>query len=320
MTKIKHIVHLEDLAFFSFESGISALATLGLSQFYIKYDGAPALVFGKVDNRFFLSTKSYFNKTPKINFNLEDIKINHGRSEDLVTKLTEVFPLMEDFYHHYDHMQKDNTLFQGDLLFYPSTFDSGKFVPNTIQYTMKNPAHYDLGIAIHTMYDRGMTSSIPMHDDTHESRPNYYMPRRTIMSRWALSVHEGSFEVFETLRVLYDDNDFYSEINEATAQAAIVEINKLVRSGAVIDEETLIPILTSYKYNISFVKYYVALKNYKELLIANLDKISQTGDLDKHINGMPCGHEGYVARTATNTPVKLVNRSVFSALNFERHK
>ena len=46
----------------------------------VKWDGAPAIICGinPENGKFFVGTKSVFNKTPKINYNISDIRKNHG--------------------------------------------------------------------------------------------------------------------------------------------------------------------------------------------------------------------------------------------------
>ena len=46
----------------------------------VKWDGAPAVFCGinPENGKFFVGTKSVFNKTPKINYNTSDIRRNHG--------------------------------------------------------------------------------------------------------------------------------------------------------------------------------------------------------------------------------------------------
>ena len=46
----------------------------------VKWDGAPAIVCGvnPENGKFFVGTKSVFNKTPKINYTTSDIRRNHG--------------------------------------------------------------------------------------------------------------------------------------------------------------------------------------------------------------------------------------------------
>ena len=46
----------------------------------VKWDGAPAIICGinPENGKFFVGTKSVFNKTPKINYTVRDINRNHS--------------------------------------------------------------------------------------------------------------------------------------------------------------------------------------------------------------------------------------------------
>ena len=56
----------------------------------VKWDGAPAIFAGinPENGKFFVGTKSIFNKVPKINYTPEDVQRNHGHAPGLVDKLT----------------------------------------------------------------------------------------------------------------------------------------------------------------------------------------------------------------------------------------
>jgi hypothetical protein len=172
-SKNTHLEHLEDYVFISGVSGINSsiifLKTL-LEMFKgnsdksinlsVKWDGAPAIVCGinPENKKFFVGTKSVFNKEPKINYTKSDILKNHGAGE-LATKLTIAL----------EHLSKLGIrgVIQGDLLF--TTGDVKKishgdenliaFKPNTITYAV--PQNSDLankiltskiGIVFHTSY------------------------------------------------------------------------------------------------------------------------------------------------------------------------
>jgi len=55
----------------------------------VKWDGAPAIFAGKHPDtgKFFVGTKSIFNKEPKINYNDQDVEVNHGHAPGLADKL-----------------------------------------------------------------------------------------------------------------------------------------------------------------------------------------------------------------------------------------
>jgi hypothetical protein len=173
MSKNTHLEHLEDSILFDGEQGAKdAFAFLDSltktfsgtqkSNFKIttKWDGAPAIICG-IDpefKRFFVGTKSVFNKDGKINYTEDDIESNHGHAPGLVEKLKvalEYFPQLNI-----------KGIVQGDLLF----TDEGKdakidgvdyftFTPNTITYAIpkgtdayKKAKRAKIGVVFHTRY------------------------------------------------------------------------------------------------------------------------------------------------------------------------
>ena len=75
----------------------------------VKWDGAPAIICGinPENGRFFVGTKSVFNKVPKINYTSADIRRNHSGvvAEKLSACLTYLRRIVT------------NGVYQGDLLF-----------------------------------------------------------------------------------------------------------------------------------------------------------------------------------------------------------
>ena len=166
-----HLIHLEDLAFEGsdrVEEGINFLEELAkmLSgnsnskvNATVKWDGAPAIICGKnpINGKFFVGTKSVFNKTPKINYTNADIEKNHtggaGEKLKLALKYLKGLPI--------------KGIFQGDMMFGPGDVKTETikgqefltFTPNTITYAV--PVDSDLGnkiknskfgIVFHTEY------------------------------------------------------------------------------------------------------------------------------------------------------------------------
>lgn len=168
---LKHLEHAEDHvinagadgfhhAFHTLNDVHSALqgASTSSTKTAIKYDGSPSVVFGyhPQTKKFFVSSKSAFNKTAKINYNHEDIERNHGHAPGLVEKLKAAF----------DHLHKvtpKKGVYQGDIMYTHNdvTHHGGKyhFTPNTITYSQKKDSpegkkisKAKIGVAIHTAY------------------------------------------------------------------------------------------------------------------------------------------------------------------------
>ena len=158
-----------------------------------KADGSPSIVYGHhpKTGKFFVATKSAFNKKPKINYTHEDIEKNHGHAPGLVAKLKEAHTHLQKI------MPKHGGVYQGDVMFghgdkTHKSDGSIHFKPNTINYSVdKSHGHHDsvknahFGIATHTQYEgtpdsdhhiNGMVSSfdnhkikMKNHKDVHQS-------------------------------------------------------------------------------------------------------------------------------------------------------
>lgn len=167
---LTHLQHAEDLPLVAGEQGyhhaIGALKAVNdqlegkfnPTKTTIKYDGSPSVVFGHnpENGKFFVASKSAFNKDPKLNYTPEDIAKNHGHAPGLVDKLT----------HALEHLKKiapKNGVYQGDLMYTEDdkheSKDAYNFTPNTIMYSApkkseegKKMASSKLGIAVHTQY------------------------------------------------------------------------------------------------------------------------------------------------------------------------
>ena len=132
----------------------------------VKWDGAPAIVCGinPENGKFFVGTKSVFNKTPKINYTTSDIRRNHGG--EVAKKLQVCLANLSRL--------NIRGILQGDLLFTDDlkliNIDGEKmisFTPNTITYAVpvdsdigKRIAKSRMGIVFHTSYSGKTMSSL----------------------------------------------------------------------------------------------------------------------------------------------------------------
>ena len=168
--KLKHLEHPEDHPLHAGAEGYQhAVKTLHAtnqamqgkpSNAHItsKWDGSPSIVFGHhpTTGKFFVASKSAFNKDPKLNYTNEDIENNHGHAPGLVEKLK----------HSLQHLPKvapGKGVYQGDLMYSgkdkSSKGDETHFKPNTITYGVKKGspegrkvAASKLGVVVHTQY------------------------------------------------------------------------------------------------------------------------------------------------------------------------
>ena len=183
-----HLTHLEDLALFQGKQGaenaiaflrnLSDLAKTSSPKKYnvtIKWDGSPAIFAGidPSDGKFFVGTKSVFNKNAKLNKSESDIDANHqdqkedGDKADLRLKLKKAFNGLSQ-------LGIKNVL-QGDLLFTKNSLKTIQhngesylaFKPNTITYAVPSNSELaqkiqqaEVGVVFHTSYSGSSLESM----------------------------------------------------------------------------------------------------------------------------------------------------------------
>tara|TARA_R100000008_G_scaffold21873_1_gene11570 strand:- start:897 stop:2093 length:1197 start_codon:yes stop_codon:yes gene_type:complete len=166
-----HMTHLEDLVFEGSSRTEEAILfieeiakmldgnTKSKTNATVKWDGAPAIVCGinPENGKFFVGSKSVFNKTPKINYTIADIRKNHksGVADKLIVALK--------------HLKKlpIRGILQGDMMFSGGDLKTKNidgvshytFTPNTITYAVPIDSEMGsqiskakMGIVFHTEY------------------------------------------------------------------------------------------------------------------------------------------------------------------------
>lgn len=205
--KLKHLEHAEDHPINAGAEGYHhAVKTLHAvhnatqgkpsgAHITTKYDGSPSIVFGHhpTTGKFFVASKSAFNKDPKLNHTEADIEKNHGHAPGLVDKLKAGLK-------HLPKVTPDKGVYQGDVMHSGKdvtkhTNEHGEkelhFKPNTITYTSpeKSPegqkiAKSKFGVVVHTKYNgkdfesmkagpsTDAQKSFKEHPDVHVVHPN----------------------------------------------------------------------------------------------------------------------------------------------------
>lgn len=170
--KLTHLEHPEDHIIKSGEPGFHhAFNTLKTTaellqghdtgaRVMTKYDGAPSIVFGHnpENGRFFVASKSAWNKNPKLNYTAADVQNNHGHAPGLVSKLNAALE-------HLPKVAPKKGVYQGDFLYNKADNDVQEddknyhFKPQLIGYTApktseqgKRIAKSQIGFAVHTGY------------------------------------------------------------------------------------------------------------------------------------------------------------------------
>lgn len=185
--QIKHLTHVEDRHLQNGERGaLHAISSLSAAAEHIKqgkktselttkYDGSPAIVYGHhpETGKFFVASKSAFNKTPKINYTPEDIDKNHGHAPGLAQKL-------KDALKHLPKVAPKKGVYQGDMMFSDedkkTNRDSVSFHPNPSGLTYTAHGRHNLavrkakiGVVTHLSYHGSAANLNAHHEVDHEN-------------------------------------------------------------------------------------------------------------------------------------------------------
>jgi len=371
--KLKHLEHAEDHVINHGSEGYHhAVNTLMDVHHHLdkkatdtkittKYDGSPSVVFGyhPQTKKFFVATKSAFNKNPKINYTHADIEANHGHAPGLVSKLKHALK-------HLPKIAPKHGVYQGDIM---HTHDdreeddhSHHFKPNTIRYSVKKNSEHGkkvgkskIGIAIHTKYHgdtiEGMKADFSVdhkafakHDDVHHIEPKaadvHYTPEQR--AGFEHHMHMADAHHHET-----DDN--YKHLKD---HGHSDHLKTYINST--IDKQTK-PTVKGYadwhrdRASKAASKVKTVSKQMEHIragddVVAHINKhkgrfantlalhhhlqqaknhlvhaLSSDAEFDHSVDGKKVKPEGFVA-TRNGRPTKLVDRHEFSYHNFQRNR
>ena len=266
----------------------------------VKYDGAPAIVFGKnpENDKFFVGTKSVFNKKKiKINYTHHDINVNHGNNEKVAAILhtcLEVLPRVDGIY-------------QGDFIGYGGT---NQFTPNTITYTFDSlPLDTSIVFVAHTSYTGSSMKELTASFDVPFYLKNNFMRTYFVNPNAHFTSRRRRVDYILGLASVVSNFVKYPETKKEQEELKVA-INKCIRENVpvnCIDGNLLL------LFNL--------LTKAKDLIV---EGITVTGDqvdamIDLGVDYVASGHEGYVHSNDYGT-FKLVNRRMFSYYNFTKPK
>ena len=293
--KNKHIEHPEDsilngdlnvLNWFTADSHIS-----------VKIDGSPAIVWGTnpVNNKFFVGTKSVFNKKLiKINHNHTDVDRNHkGKVADILHLCLDNLPFTYNIY-------------QGDYLGCGGT-DS--FNPNTIRYDFPDKVFQEIVIAPHTVYfakkDLRDAVAVPM-DFTLIDTLNckFIQPEVTLKEDRVSMIDRCNFA-----RQIATLCEFPNDKQVKTIKR---QLNTCIREEIEIDDLTLDALASDNEIDVNVLRLWQLVRSMKWDLFSFIER---DDEIECYINDEECDHEGYVISNDYGT-FKLVDRDVFSKNNF----
>ena len=293
--KNKHIEHPEDsilngdlsvLNWFTADSHIS-----------VKIDGSPAIVWGTnpANNKFFVGTKSVFNKKLiKINHNHADVDRNHkGKVADILHLCLDNLPFTDNIY-------------QGDYLGCGGT-DS--FNPNTIRYDFPDKVFQEIVIAPHTVYfakkDLRDAVAVPM-DFTLIDTLNckFVQPEVTLKSDRVSMIDRCNFA-----RQIATLCEFPNDKQVKTIKR---QLNTCIRDEIELDDLTIEALASDNEIDINVLRLWQLVRSMKWDLFSFIER---DDEIECYINDEECDHEGYVISNDYGT-FKLVDRDVFSKNNF----
>ena len=292
----KHLEHPEDcvisgdlnvLNWFTAKGNISA-----------KIDGSPAIVWGTnpSNNKFFVGTKSVFNKKLiKINHNHADVDRNHqGKVADIL-------------HHCLDNLPVTDSIFQGDFIGFGG---SDNYCPNTIRYYFPDKVQQEIIIAPHTYYiaDKDLRDAVayPLEFDL-ESDNNvlFVKPNVTITDDREDIHYMCQFaRQMSTLCEFPTNNRQIARIKK--------HLNACIRADIELDDLTLDALAHDNEVDPNVLRLWKLVWTIK---MDMFNYISCNDPIDCYIEEEYCDHEGYVM-TNDYGMFKIVNREGFSRANF----
>jgi len=262
ITELKHLTHLEDLIFegkSAAAKGLDFLKSVAESlkdgnadkvSIFKKIDGSPAIIAGystyEGKKKFYVGTKSIFNKNPKINYSFYDIDKNHSGF---------VANILKECLLYLPEIIKDNA-WQGDFLYdtesLKSEGSSVSFTPNTIKYVIDDPELVDkvkskkIGIAIHTKYtgnpeDKSLKAGFKIPKI--KSSKNVFAFSTEMEYIPVLLSNKEYKDIYNDITVLEDKlkefNDDDMKIVEENSRSINAFINSKIRAGTKIDKNKI---------------------------------------------------------------------------------
>ena len=291
----KHLEHPEDLILLGTDPNEVLDHLFMVHKLTTKWDGAPSIVFGKNDGKFFVGTKSVFNKRKvKINYSVADIAANHeGAVAQILTACFYCLPRIEGI------VQADFIGFGG----------SDSYRPNTITYKFPSIISQDVIIAPHTAYNEVSPNAVPIFGvklkstdtcyciDTETAKLNVPLKAKSLIQVARLLVPFCKFPTSD-LRQFY--NKFIREGKTPTASEIYYSLDDKYRC----------------EVNINTFRLYNLILNIKDALLSAV-KVDES--VEYLLGDQPTTPEGYVL-IGPKYSVKLVNRLEFSQANFNLRK
>jgi hypothetical protein len=346
---LKHLPHIEELIFLYGNDGIIFIDNLFDKllkkskdiSIKIKIDGAPSLICGYNKDKFFVATKSLFNKKPKFNYTPEDIKVNHPDSVELQNKLFSALKNLSEV------IPNNGIFYQGDLLFTEGDLKTETiegieyttFKPNIITYACKKGSlnNFKLGIVFHTSYSGGLNNLQANYDpdlSVIKNSEEVWVIDNNLPLIQIDPISKKNIAEFKIMAERFNvDLSKYDKLTASICQF----LNSRIKSGAIPNEtkmnfyNELIKfgedqknfdkelVLNNKEELLNVFKLYSKIVFVKHLLIDDMEKSISENFMKTFTEGKKSEHEGFVVITPEGV-VKFVDRSEFSFNNFNLPK
>ena len=294
----KHIEHPEDSILNGNLSVLDWFVNDG--NISTKIDGSPAIVWGTnpSNNKFFVGTKSVFNKKLiKINHDHRQIDQNHqGKVADILHKC-------------FDNLYTSTGIYQGDFIGFGGDFT---FCPNTITYDFPEEVYQEIIIAPHTYYEAEKDLR-----DAVAYPLQYKMESNDKVLFWQpeCEIEDGIEDGVNTLCQFAKQMSTACEFpNDKQVNRIKKQLNTCIREGIEIDDITQEALAHDNNVDVNVYRLWKLVKSIKETLMLSIIRYD---DVECYIDDEECDHEGYTIWNEFGL-YKLIDRDVFSRANFNR--
>jgi hypothetical protein len=285
--KNTHLEHPEDSVLLGKESVQNVIKFLRdrNSTLSVKWDGAPAIVFGTnpENGKFFVGTKSVFNKKKiKVNYDHNDISANHtGFVAEILHVALQTLPNLEG-------------IFQGDFIGFGG---KNTYRPNTLQYQFPDIIRESFVFACHTSYVGDTLKTVEAKFEVPNCLKNDDVKFLNTNARFSTRSRRAGL-LLSAASVL---SNLVKYPTGKEGERLQIAVNKCIREGREID------CLSG-----NLLLLFNLITQAKELLMKG---IVSDENVQCFVGDKPTSHEGYVMSNQFGA-FKLVNRREFSYYNF----
>ena len=317
--KNRHLEHPEDAILNEGRAGLYNILDFFEAQgskVTVKYDGAPAIVWGinPENNKFFVGTKSVFNKVRvKINYNHNDIEVNHGDKPAVASILHMCL----------EKLPRIGGVYQCDFIGYGG---GTRYKPNTITYKFLPPVNerHDIVVAAHTTYQgdnlKDMCASFGFYDvsmdecNQNRAKTDPFSQEETKFIDTSASFKSRNYRISLYIAAARVAAKFVKFPTEEKGKQLKQYINSYIRNGDKLDASRL---AKETKVDKSVFQLYNFIIEIKEMIMDGIEPTDQM--VECYIDDERCDHEGYVMSNDYGT-YKLIDREQFSYANFNSDK